>query len=141
MARHMTELVALLLRDEANDTPPALRDRLCGAGMQLIKAEALKRLGDIDLTIRSLALQVGQTPKQVQRLFGKTGSTSTAKPLSPAYRRNARCAAMRASLQVPASLAWSASRARARAMTAVSRGTHMSATFSSAAAIELGVGW
>jgi hypothetical protein len=56
-------------------------------------------------------------------------------------RTNARWAAMRASLQVPVSLRWSASRARARAMTAVSKGTRMSPTFSSAAAIELGVGW
>jgi AraC-like DNA-binding protein len=75
MAQHMTELVALLLRDDANDMPPALRDRLGGARVQLIKAEALKRLGDIDLTIRTFARQAGLTPKQMQRLFGTTGST------------------------------------------------------------------
>jgi AraC-like DNA-binding protein len=75
MAQHMIELVALLLRDDANDMPPALRDRLGGARVQLIKAEALKRLGDIDLTIRTFARQAGLTPKQMQRLFGTTGST------------------------------------------------------------------
>jgi AraC-like DNA-binding protein len=45
------------------------------ARVQLIKVEALKRLGDIDLPIRSVARQAGLTPNQVQRLFGTKGST------------------------------------------------------------------
>jgi AraC-like DNA-binding protein len=75
MARHMTELVALLLRAEADEAPPALRDGYGGARLQLIKAQALKRLADSDLTILSVARQAGLPPKQVQRLFGTTGFT------------------------------------------------------------------
>jgi AraC-like DNA-binding protein len=74
MARHMTELVALLLRAEA-DEAPALRDGYGGARLQLIKAQALKCLADSDLTILSVARQAGLPPKQVQRLFGTTGFT------------------------------------------------------------------
>jgi AraC-like DNA-binding protein len=75
MARHMTELVALLLRSDQNDEPTALRDGHNEARLQLIKAQALKRLADVELTIISVAQQAGLTPKQVQRLFGTTDST------------------------------------------------------------------
>jgi len=73
MARHMAELVALLLRAEADEAPPALRDS--HARLQLIQAQVLKRLGDVDLTILSVARQAGLPPKQVQRLFATTGFT------------------------------------------------------------------
>ncbi|MEP6484961.1 MAG: AraC family transcriptional regulator [Rudaea sp.] len=75
MARHMTELVALLLRSDPNDEPAALVDGHNEARLQLIKAKTLKRLSDIELTIASVARQSGLTPKQVQRLFGTTDST------------------------------------------------------------------
>jgi AraC-like DNA-binding protein len=75
MARHMTELVALLLRAEANEAPPALRDGYGGARLQLLQAQVLKRLDDVELTILSVARQSGLTPKQVQRLFATTGLT------------------------------------------------------------------
>jgi AraC-like DNA-binding protein len=75
MARHMTELVGLLLRSQPNETPPALHNGYGAARLQLIQAQVLKRLGDDDLTIGSIARGAGLTPKQVQRLFGTTGVT------------------------------------------------------------------
>jgi AraC-like DNA-binding protein len=74
MARHMTELVGLLLRAE-EDVPPPLRDGYAVARLQLIQAQVLGCLGDGDLTVGSVARRAGLTPKQVQRLFGVTGVT------------------------------------------------------------------
>lgn len=45
------------------------------ARLQLVQSQVLKRLGDIDLTMLSVARQTGLTPKQLQRLFGPTGLT------------------------------------------------------------------
>jgi AraC-like DNA-binding protein len=75
MARHMTELVGLLLRTETNDALPEPQDGYGTARLQLIQAQVLKRLGDHDLKIDSIARQAGLAPKQVQRLFGPTGLT------------------------------------------------------------------
>jgi AraC-like DNA-binding protein len=75
MSRHMVELIALLLRANTDDGPPELRGGYGEARLQLIKAQALKRLGDADLTILSAAQTAGIAPKQVQRLFGATGTT------------------------------------------------------------------
>jgi AraC-like DNA-binding protein len=75
MARHMTELVGMLLRAEANEAPPVLPDGYGAARLQLIQAHVLKQLRQGDLTILSVARQAGLTPKQVQRLFGATGLT------------------------------------------------------------------
>ena len=75
MARHMTEMVGLLLRTGNDDAPPALHDGYGAARLQLIQSQVLKRLGDGDLSILSAARQAGLTPKQVQRLFAETGVT------------------------------------------------------------------
>ncbi|HTI79241.1 MAG TPA: AraC family transcriptional regulator [Acetobacteraceae bacterium] len=75
MARHMTELVGLLLRAETNDALPEPRDGFGAARLELIQAQVMKHLGDNDLTILSVARQAGLTPKQVQRLFGMSGLT------------------------------------------------------------------
>jgi AraC-like DNA-binding protein len=75
MARHMTELVGLMLRTGADEAPPVLHGGYGTARLQLIQAQLLKRLGDGDLTIVSAARQAGLTPKQVQRLFWTTGVT------------------------------------------------------------------
>lgn len=75
MARHMTELVGLLLRTENNDALPEPQDGYGAARLQLIQREVLRYLGDSELTIVSVARQAGLTPKQVQRLFGTTGLT------------------------------------------------------------------
>jgi AraC-like DNA-binding protein len=75
MARHMTELVGLLLRSGPDEAPPALHGGHGAVRLQLIQAHVLKRLRDGDLTIGSVAGQAGLTPKLVQRLFGTTGVT------------------------------------------------------------------
>jgi AraC-like DNA-binding protein len=75
MARHMTELVGLLLRAEADEASPALRDGYGAARLELIQAQVLQRLTDTDLTTGSVAQRAGLTPKQVQRLFATTGVT------------------------------------------------------------------
>jgi AraC-like DNA-binding protein len=75
MARHMTELVGLLLRSTSDEMLPALHDGYGAARLQLIQAQILQRLGDSDLTIGSVSRRAGLTPKQVQRLFGTTGVT------------------------------------------------------------------
>jgi AraC-like DNA-binding protein len=75
MARHMTELVGLLLRSKSDQTPPDLHNGHGAARLQLIQAQILRRLGDDDLTIGSISRQSGLSPKQVQRLFGTTGVT------------------------------------------------------------------
>ena len=75
MARHMTELVGLLLRAERDLAAPDLRDGYGAARLQLIQAQVLEHLGDDGLTIASVARRSGLTPKQVQRLFAPTGMT------------------------------------------------------------------
>jgi AraC-like DNA-binding protein len=75
MARHMTELVGLLLRSESDETPPAPQNSYGAARLRLIQAQALRHLQDTDLTIGSVAQRAGLTPKQVQRLFGTSGIT------------------------------------------------------------------
>jgi AraC-like DNA-binding protein len=75
MARHMTELVGLLLRTDVNEAMPSLQDGYAAARLQLIQTQMLKRLSDGNLTIHSLARLVGLSPKQIQRLFGATNFT------------------------------------------------------------------
>ncbi|HEX4505222.1 MAG TPA: AraC family transcriptional regulator [Alphaproteobacteria bacterium] len=75
MARHMTEMVGLLLRTASDEPPPVLHDGYRAARLQLIQAQLLKQLGDGDLSIVSTARQARLTPKQVQRLFWASGVT------------------------------------------------------------------
>ena len=75
MARHMTELVGLLLRAEDQQGPGELGDGARQARLQIIKSQVLSRLSDDNLSVVSVAQHAGLTPKQVQRLFGSTGVT------------------------------------------------------------------
>jgi AraC-like DNA-binding protein len=75
MARHMTELVELLLGSGSDEKSPALHNGYGAARLELIQAQILQHLSDDDLTIGSVARRTGLTPKQVQRLFGTTGVT------------------------------------------------------------------
>lgn len=75
MTAHMTELVGLLLQTDATEAATALSEGYGSARLQLIQDQVLRRLGDGELTILSVARQAGLTPKQVQRLFGATGVT------------------------------------------------------------------
>lgn len=77
-ARHMVDLVALLLRTGDDETRPALPRGYSAARLQIIQAQVLERLDDSSLTIASVAERNGLSPKQVQRLFERAGTTFTA---------------------------------------------------------------
>jgi AraC-like DNA-binding protein len=76
-ARHMIDLVALLLRTDRDETRLAAQRGYSEARLQLIQAEVLERLHDSSLTIASIAEHFGLSPKQVQRLFERIGATFT----------------------------------------------------------------
>jgi AraC-like DNA-binding protein len=74
-ARHMVDLVALLLRTGRDETQLATQRGYSEARLRLIQARVMERLDDSGLTIASIAQTVGLSPKQVQRLFERTGTT------------------------------------------------------------------
>jgi AraC-like DNA-binding protein len=76
-ARHMIDLVALLLRTGHNDTRLALQRGYSAARLQVIQAQVLENLEDSNLTIASIAARSNASPKQVQRLFEAAGTTFT----------------------------------------------------------------
>jgi AraC-like DNA-binding protein len=76
-ARHMIDLVALLLRTGRDDTHLATQRGYSEARLQLIRAHVLDRLDDNSLTIASVARYFGLSSKLVQRLFERAGMTFT----------------------------------------------------------------
>jgi AraC-like DNA-binding protein len=74
-ARHMVDLVALLLRSGRDETQLAVQRGYSEARLRLVQAEVMERLHEGSLTIASIAQSVGLSPKQVQRLFERTGMT------------------------------------------------------------------
>ena len=76
-ARHMIDLVALLLRTGPDETQLATQRGYSEARLQLIQAHVLDRLDDNSLTIASTARRFGMSSKQVQRLFERAGTTFT----------------------------------------------------------------
>jgi AraC-like DNA-binding protein len=76
-ARHMVDLVALLLRTGRDETQVATQRGYSEARLRLIQTEVLDRLHDCSLTIGSIARSIGLSPKQVQRLFERSGMTFT----------------------------------------------------------------
>ena len=76
-ARHMVDLVALLLRTGRDETELATQRGYSEARLRLIQTEVLDRLHDSNLTIASIARSIGLSPKQVQRLFERSGMTFT----------------------------------------------------------------
>ena len=76
-ARHMVDLVALLLRTGRDETQVATQRGYSEARLRLIQTEVLDRLHDCGLTIGSIARSIGLSPKQVQRLFERSGMTFT----------------------------------------------------------------
>lgn len=76
-ARHMVDLVALLLRTGRDETQLATQRGYSEARLRLVQAEVLDRLHDSNLTVASIANSVGLSPKQVQRLFERSGVTFT----------------------------------------------------------------
>jgi AraC-like DNA-binding protein len=75
MARHMTELVALLLHAQRNGVAPDLRAGHAAARFQVVQAQVLEHLVDGDLSIGAVARRARLSPKQVQRLFERNGLT------------------------------------------------------------------
>jgi AraC-like DNA-binding protein len=74
-ARHMVDLVALLLRTGRDEMELATQRGYSEARLRLIQTEVLDRLHDSNLTIASIARSIGLSPKQVQRLFERCGMT------------------------------------------------------------------
>lgn len=74
-ARHMVDLVALLLRTGRDETQMAMQRGYSEARLRLVQGEVMERLHDSSLTIASIAQSVGLSPKQVQRLFERNGTT------------------------------------------------------------------
>lgn len=77
VARHVIDLIALLLRTSRDETHLAIQRGYSAARLQLIEARVLANLSDPNLNIASVAQSFGFGPKQVQRLFEKAGTTFT----------------------------------------------------------------
>jgi len=74
-ARHMVELIALLLRPGDDDSRPMLLAGTAAARLQLIQSQVTACLHDTGLSIAFIAQRNSLSPKQVQRLFERTGTT------------------------------------------------------------------
>ena len=78
VARHMIDLIALLLRAGKDETLLATQRGYSAARLRLVQRQVLDDLGDNSLTVGSVARGCGLSPKQVQRLFEHAGTTFTA---------------------------------------------------------------
>lgn len=74
-ARHMVDLISLLLRAGDDDSRLTLQAGAAAARLQLIQSQVTANLHDPDLSIVSIAERNRLSPKQVQRLFERTGMT------------------------------------------------------------------
>ncbi len=74
-ARHMVDLIALLLRPGYDDARLTLQGGAAAARLQLIQSQVTASLDDTGLGTASIAERNGLSPKQVQRLFERTGTT------------------------------------------------------------------
>jgi AraC-like DNA-binding protein len=74
-ARHMVDLIALLLRSGGDDASPTVLGGTATARLQLIQSQVSANLHDPGLNIGSVAERNHLSPKQVQRLFERTGMT------------------------------------------------------------------
>lgn len=74
-ARHLVELIALLLRSGDDDANLSLQGSAAAARLNLIQSQVTAGLHDSELNIASVAGRNGLSPKQVQRLFERAGTT------------------------------------------------------------------
>ena len=74
-ARHMVDLIALLLRSGGEHASPMVQGGTATARLQLIQSQVSANLHDPGLNIGSVAERNHLSPKQVQRLFERTGMT------------------------------------------------------------------
>jgi AraC-like DNA-binding protein len=74
---HVTDLLALVLGATRDAAEQAKGRGLRAARLRAVKAEVLKELGRLDLSIDAVARAHGISPRQVQRLFELDGTTFT----------------------------------------------------------------
>ena len=77
MAQHLTDLISLLLGTGAEQADRLGNQGRAAAQLDLIRADALRNLGNQGLTIVGLARRYGLSSRQAQRLFERTGNTFT----------------------------------------------------------------
>ncbi len=77
MAGHMIDLIALLLRTGRDETQLAGERGYLAARLHAVQQHVLERLSDSGLTVGSIGQSCGLSPKQVQRLFERVGTTFT----------------------------------------------------------------
>ncbi|MCP3445575.1 AraC family transcriptional regulator [Bradyrhizobium sp. CCGUVB14] len=74
-ANHIVDLAALAIGANADATHEARHRGVAAARLQSIKAEIRERLGAGDLSALTVALRHGVTPRYVQKLFEREGTT------------------------------------------------------------------
>jgi AraC-like DNA-binding protein len=77
MAGHMIDLIALLLRTGQDETQLATERGYFAARLHSVQRHVLERLADSGLAVAQIAQSCGLSPKQVQRLFERAGTTFT----------------------------------------------------------------
>jgi AraC-like DNA-binding protein len=77
MAQHLVELIGLLVGGSKHLVADPQQSR-AAATLDLMRAAAMRRLGDPSVNIASLARQHGLSERQAQRLFERAGGTFTA---------------------------------------------------------------
>lgn len=78
VATHVYDLLALTLGATRDAAEIAKGRGLNVARLRAIKADVVKRLGQLDLSVEAVAASYRITPRQVQRLFEQDGTTFTA---------------------------------------------------------------
>jgi AraC-like DNA-binding protein len=74
-ASHMIDLVALAIGADPDAAHEARQRGVAAARLQAIKADIRERLGAGDLSAATIALRHGVTPRYVQKLFERDGTT------------------------------------------------------------------
>jgi AraC-like DNA-binding protein len=77
VARHLVDLIALLLRTGRETTHLATERGYAAARLRSVQQHVLQHLSEGDLAVGSIAQSCGLSPKQVQRLFERAGTTFT----------------------------------------------------------------
>jgi AraC-like DNA-binding protein len=76
-AQHLVDLIGLLVGAGPHEKELAIERGLSAAQLNLIQAETLKHLSDDTLTVAVVARRCGVSPRHVQRLFERAGTTFT----------------------------------------------------------------
>jgi AraC-like DNA-binding protein len=74
-ARHLTDLIALLLKTGVEQREFIKQDALSSARLDLLKSDTIKRLSNSDLTVDTIAKSNRLSKRQAQRLFAQQGIT------------------------------------------------------------------